>query len=89
MRVIEGVIRSCPGWDNPHGTTVNRKAPETALAVNQMLFCCKLADFSALIANKSLTKNKKVFQCMRAIASRLKAESSALKGSFSPLSALS
>jgi hypothetical protein len=35
----------CPGWDSPHGITVNRKAPEMAAAVQPMLVCCRWVKF--------------------------------------------
>ncbi|QQG64650.1 hypothetical protein [Desulfobulbus oligotrophicus] len=35
----------CPGWDNPHGITVNRKASEMVAAVRQMLTCCQWVKF--------------------------------------------
>ncbi len=36
---------SCPGWDNPHGVTVNRRASEMATAVQSMLACCSWVKF--------------------------------------------
>ncbi len=35
----------CPGWDNPHGITVNREAQEMAAAVRHMLACCRWVKF--------------------------------------------
>lgn len=35
----------CPGWDSPHGITLNRKAPEMAAVVGQMLTCCRWVKF--------------------------------------------
>jgi hypothetical protein len=35
----------CPGWENPHGITVNRKASDMAAAVQQMLACCRWVRF--------------------------------------------
>lgn len=38
-------VTLCPRWDSPHGITVNRKAPEMATAVRQMLACCRWVKF--------------------------------------------
>lgn len=38
-------VTPCPRWDSPHGITVNRKAPEMATAVRQMLACCRWVKF--------------------------------------------
>jgi hypothetical protein len=35
----------CPGWDNPHGITVNRQAPEMKAAVEMMLARCRWVKF--------------------------------------------
>ncbi len=38
-------VSPCPRWDNPHGMTVSRKAPEMAAAVRTMLCCCRWIKF--------------------------------------------
>ena len=35
----------CPGWDIPHGRTVNRNAEDMAAAVKRMLTCCRWVKF--------------------------------------------
>ena len=39
------VQSSCPGWDIPHGITVNRNASKMASAIKTMLSCCRWIKF--------------------------------------------
>jgi len=38
-------VSPCPGWESPHGITVNREAPKMVAAVQQMLACCRWVKF--------------------------------------------
>jgi hypothetical protein len=49
----------CPGWDVPHGMTVNRKARDMAEAVNMMLGCCRWVKFIDPYFVKGKTGHKK------------------------------
>ena len=45
LGVDELAALPCPGWDTPHGLTVNRQAPDMAAAVKSMLTCCRWVKF--------------------------------------------
>ena len=60
----------CPGWDRPHGMTVNRKAPDMAAAVKQALACCRWVKFIDPYFSKCKHGHKKSLKAFFSILKR-------------------
>jgi len=73
-------VSPCPGWDNPHGITVKRKAHDMAAAVRRMLTCCRWVKFidpyfsqckhghkQSIIAFLNILKNERPLELSRTV----------------------